>query len=206
MKMLLFTINTITFYYKMEDTIIVKGRKFKKYIPNSTIQKKIKHTASFINSDYKESDGLYVIGILTGAFMMTTDLVKQLTNCKNVSFMKVSSYSGTESTGNVKVELDVGYDIEGKDILLVEDIVDTGLTMEKICELLRARKPKSINICTMLLKSSVFGNHKEKYKNYPKDGVKYVAIEIENKFVIGYGLDLDGEAREREDLYVLDDN
>lgn len=187
----------------MENTITVHGKVFKKYIDSETIQAKLKQVACDINSDYKESDGLYVIGILTGSFMTTSDLVKSLTSCIDVSFMKVSSYSGMESTGNVKVQLDVGYDIEGKDILIVEDIVDTGLTMEQLCKMLKSRNPKSISICTMFLKTEVFNEHKKKYTNYPKDGVKYVAMPIMNKFIIGYGLDYDGEGRSLEDVYVL---
>jgi len=117
--------------------------------------------------------------------------------------MKVSSYSGMESIGNIKVQLDVGYDIEGKDILIVEAIVDTGLTMEQLCKMLKSRNPKSINICTMFLKTEVFNKHKVNCTNYPKDGVKYVAMEIKNKFIIGYGLDYDGEGRHLEDVYIL---
>ena len=183
--------------------VIINGLTFVPYIKEEEILQSTRLLANRINKDYCESKGLVVICILNGAFMFFTELVKELSNVECIDFMKISSYQGTNSTGNVKIELDLKNNIEGKDILIVEDIVDTGLSMNTLCRMLKARSPNSINICTMLLKTETFNKNEQNHSEYPEGKVKYVLREIKNKFVIGHGLDLDQRGRDLRDIYIL---
>lgn len=188
-----------------EDEITINGLNFVPYIKQDEILKMIQNVAHKINRDYDKTktEGIHIIIILNGAFMFASDLVKKLNNVASINFMKVSSYKGTKSTGNIKIDLDLNFDIKGKDILIVEDIIDTGLTMDTLCNMLQTRNPKSINICTMLLKTTAFMENIANHNHYPSNGIKYIMTEIDNKFVIGYGLDLDHKARDLEHIYIL---
>jgi len=190
----------------MEQTknniIKIGDHQFKPYFTEEQIQGWIENISVKINQDYSESKGLHVIVILSGAFMFASDLVKKLTNVASVNFMKLSSYHNLNSTGNVKIILDLNRDIQGKDILIIEDIVDTGLTMNTLCRMLDTRKPASINICTMLLKPAAFERNSKNHTDYPPEGVKYVCQSIKDEFVIGYGLDLDQVARDLPCIYI----
>jgi hypoxanthine phosphoribosyltransferase len=183
--------------------VVINGLTFVPYIKEKEILRVTRSLANRINSDYGESEGIVVIGILNGAFMFCSDLVKELENVASVDFMKISSYKGTNSTGNVKIDLDLKINIEGKDVLIVEDIVDTGLSMNTLCKMLTTRSPNSINICTMLFKTETFNKNKQNHSNYPPEKVKYVCKEIKNKFVIGRGLDYNGKGRDLRDIYIL---
>ncbi len=150
-------------------------------ISEEDIQKRIGELATTINARYM-SDELYVICILKGAVMFTIDLIKRLNMPVTLDFMIVSSYgSDTESSGEVKVIKDLDNSIKDKKVLIVEDIVDTGLTLNNIVNMLNKRAPKSIEICTLLNKKARRTNEID---------VQYIGFEISNEFVVGYGLDL----------------
>lgn len=187
------------------EIITIESLNFRPYISKPDIENIIQGIANKINEDYKESDGLHIIIILTGAYMFGTDLSKLLNNVASVNHMKLSSYEGTSSTGSVKIDYDLKNNIENKDILIIEDIIDTGLTMNTLCQLLATRNPNSMNICTMLLKTEKFNQHKNNHKNYPVEGIKYIGREIDNQFVIGYGLDLNEKGRNLDQIYILDE-
>lgn len=144
------------------------------------IQARIKELASEINRDYRgvQPD---VIGILRGSFIFMADLVRQFDFPCRLDFMKISSYgSGTQSSGNIKINQDMDMVIEGKDILVVEDIVDSGYSMSGLLKLLKSRTPNSIRICTLLDKPS--------RRKIPVD-IAYSGFTIPDEFVVGYGLD-----------------
>lgn len=144
------------------------------------IQNRIVEIAEQINKDY-EGKSLIMIGILRGAVMFFTDLAKKLTIPVKMDFMAVSSYSGgTRTSGVVRMVHDLAENIEGKDVLIVEDIVDSGLTLSYLVENLKLRKPNSIKICCLLDKP---------YQRTRKITTDYVGFEIADEFVIGYGLD-----------------
>ncbi len=162
--------------------------KFKKevFISALDIEKRVVEIASQINADY-QGQSLLVIGVLKGSFIFLADLIRKLSLPMTVEFLSVASYSGTKTTGQVRINLDVAHDIAGKDVLLVEDIIDTGLTIDTLLELLKAKGARSIRICTLLSKPK---------KHKLKQAIDYVGFAIEDEFVIGYGLDLDGAYRE----------
>lgn len=155
-------------------------------ISEKEIQKRIKELALKINKRY-ESQELYVICILKGSVMFTIDLIKKLNMPVILDFMIVSSYgANTESSGEVKIIKNLDNSIEDKNVLIVEDIIDTGLTLNKIVDLLKKKNPRNIEICTLL-------NKKDRRINYVD--VQYVGFEISNEFVVGYGLDIDQKYR-----------
>ena len=153
-------------------------------IDEKKIQARITELANQINKAYK--DGVTVICILKGSIIFTADLVRKLTVPTYLEFMVVSSYEDTESTGNIKVVKDLDSSIANKDVLIVEDIVDTGKTLKYLMELLNSRHPKSLKICTLLSKKA--------RRNCEVD-VAYYGFDIDDEFVIGYGLDYNQEYR-----------
>ena len=165
----------------------------KKLISEKEIQEKISHLADQINNDYKGKE-LIILGILKGAFIAISDLAKNLNLDVSFEFMSISSYEGSESTGQIKIEKDLDIDISGKNILIVEDIFDTGLTISHLKNLLESRNPKSIEILCMFIKKDV--------ATEPVD-IKYSGFEIGPEFVVGYGLDYEGKYRELPFLGVL---
>ena len=165
----------------------------KTLISKEEIENKISEIANEINYKYKGKE-LVVIGILKGAFIVVSDLAKQLELDVTFDFMSIKSYYGSESTGQVKIVKDLEYDITDKNVLIVEDIYDTGLTLTNLIKLLEYRNPKSIEIFCMFVKKEV-----------PKDPVEinYSGFEIGPEFVVGYGLDYNGKHRELPYLAVL---
>ena len=151
------------------------------------VNKRISEVAEEINKDYKGED-IHLICILKGGAMFMCELAKRLSGEVSFDFMDVSSYgSGTESTGIIKILKDLDEDISGKNVIIVEDIIDTGRTLHSLSKLLMSRGPKSIRICTMLDKPSRRVQKEVK--------VDYRCFEIPNKFVVGYGLDYDQRYR-----------
>ncbi len=146
-----------------------------------------------MNKDLKGKDPLFIV-ILNGAFVFAADLLKNINiNCQ-ISFLKVASYHGTTSTGTIRDLIGIDEDLKGKTLVVVEDIVDTGLTLEHISKLLKKHKPAEIKIATFLFKP-------EAYKK--KLTIDYIGMKIPNEFIIGYGLDYNGYARNLKDIYVL---
>tara|TARA_Y200000002_G_scaffold187538_1_gene154821 strand:+ start:21 stop:533 length:513 start_codon:yes stop_codon:yes gene_type:complete len=165
----------------------------KTLITKEEIENKISEIAHEINEKYKGEE-LVVIGILKGAFIVISDLAKQLQIDVAFDFMSIKSYYGSESSGQVKIVKDLEYDISNKNVLIVEDIYDTGLTLLNLKKLLESRNPKSIEIFCMFIKKGVSED--------PID-INYTGFEIGPEFVVGYGLDYNGKYRELPYLAVL---
>ncbi len=166
---------------------------FKVLISQEEIENKVSELANEINSKYKGKE-LVVIGILKGAFIVVSDLAKQLDLDVTFDFMSIKSYYGSESTGQVKIVKDLEYDITDKNVLIVEDIYDTGLTLSNLKKLLESRNPKSIEVFSMFVKKEVAQDPIE---------INYSGFEIGPEFVVGYGLDYNGKYRELPYLAVL---
>ena len=175
------------------SVIQIKDKRFKTFIPEEQIMKEVARVADEINRDLSGTNPLF-ISVLNGSFMFTADLMKHLTMPCEVSFVKLASYEGTSSTGKVKELVGLGDDITGRTVVIVEDIVDTGLTMKQLVETLRARGPKDIKIATLLVKPDKL---KVELDN------NYVAMNIPNDFIVGYGLDYDGLGRNYRDIYTV---
>jgi len=177
----------------MKDSIKIKGKEFIPYLSSTSIQERIGKIADVINAEYADKDPLF-IGVLNGAFMFASDLLQKVTCSCQITFVKMASYQGTTSTGTVKELLGLRESIEGKHVIILEDIVDTGLTMSKAIEDLSKQNPASLEIATLLFKPESITE---------KLDLKFVGFEIPNKFVLGYGLDYDGYGRNLQDIYQL---
>lgn len=172
----------------------IKDKNFVLFIESEKLQARIKALAEQINKDYAGKNPL-LIGVLNGSFMFIADLFKSIEIECEITFIRVSSYQHTQSSGNVKEILGLNEDIKNRHVVIVEDIVDTGLTMQEVLGQLASKKPASIKIMTMLYKPDAL---KVPLK------IDYAGFEIENKFVIGFGLDYDGLGRNLDAIYVLD--
>lgn len=175
------------------DTIKIKGKEFAVSIPEEKILKEVERLAAQISRDLEGKNPLF-LGILNGSFMFAADLFRRITIPAEISFVKLASYEGTASTGVIKEVIGLSESISGRTIVVVEDIMDTGCTMQKLLENLGTRSPESIHVCTLLLKP-------EKLK--VDLNVEYVALEIPNDFIVGYGLDYDGYGRNLKDIYTV---
>ncbi len=179
-----------------EDRIVVDGLTFVPYLDRETIAREVKRVATEIRRDYEGKRPLFLC-VLNGAFMFAADLLRETgLNDASISFVRYSSYEGTSSSGRIKELMGLTEDIEGRDVIIVEDIVDTGLTASYMVDDLRRRNPDSIRFATLLYKPSS-----------SKTGFKpdYVAFDIPPKFIIGYGLDLEGRVRNLKDIYVIEE-
>ena len=164
-------------------------------ISGEQIDKRVKELADKISEDYKGRTPI-LVGILRGSVLFFSNLVKNLSIDCNLDFMCLASYSGTESSGQVRFVLDMREDVKGRDVIIVEDIVDTGITGQYLLDLLKTRNPASVEICSLLDKPS---NRQLEIKP------KYVGFEIENEFVIGYGLDYNELYRNLPYIGVFDE-
>ncbi|MBI5219173.1 MAG: hypoxanthine phosphoribosyltransferase [Bacteroidia bacterium] len=173
--------------------IKVLDKEFVLSVSSEKIQEAVRHTATRMNKELKGKNPIFIV-ILNGAFIFASDLMKKLNIDCQISLLKIASYHGTSSTGTIKDLIGLDEDIKGRTVVIVEDIVDTGLTLEHIIGLLKKHSPKAIKVCTLLFKPKAY---KKKIK------IDYVGIEIPNDFIIGYGLDYNGYARNTEDIYVL---
>lgn len=171
----------------------IKDKRFKTFISEDEIQQRVKAVADRINHDMEGKKPL-LLAVLNGSFVFAADLMRHITIPCEISFVKLASYEGTVSTGKVVEVMGLNEDIAGRDIIIVEDIVDTGKTMERMLDTLGTRNPNSLHICTLLLKP-------DKLK-IPLN-IEYAAMEIPNDFIVGYGLDYDQEGRNLRDIYTL---
>jgi hypoxanthine phosphoribosyltransferase len=184
------------FAQKLLDQVLqIHDKTFEIFIGKDEIQSEIKSLGKQITSDYEGKEVVF-IAILNGSFMFASDLMKSVNLPCEISFIKVSSYHGTNTTGRVDEVIGLNTSISGKHVVLVEDIVDTGITMDKVYTLLTSEEPASIEIVSLLYKPEAF-----KGKHEPK----YVGFSIPNKFVVGYGLDYNEHGRNTEDIYQLKD-
>lgn len=163
-------------------------------ITEDEIIHRIEELGAHITKDF-DGQELVVICVLKGAFIFCSDLIKKINLPLKLEFISLSSYGdSTNSSGNVRLDMDIATNIEGKNVLVIEDIVDTGLTIKTLVELLKVRNPKTIKLATLLYKPSKL-KHKVK--------IDYLGFEIEDKFVIGYGLDYAGRYRELPYIGIL---
>jgi hypoxanthine phosphoribosyltransferase len=176
----------------MKETVIL-DKKFRELIPGETISKRIIEMAHEINRDYAGREVVF-LGILNGAFLFAADLFKEINLKAKISFVKLASYEGTKTSGSVKELIGWNEDISDKNVIVLEDIVDTGHTLERVVGELSIRKVAGIKIAALLFKPDAY------LKNIPID---YVGFKIPNDFVVGYGLDYDGYGRNLPSVYCL---
>lgn len=178
----------------MEDIIKLHDRKFRIMIPAEQIDKAVAAVAERINADYGDKETPLFLGILNGSFMFMSDLIKKIEFNNELSFVKLASYEGVHSTGEVKTLIGLSGDIKGRHVIIVEDIVDTGESIEQMLRQLEPYQPASIAVCTLFFKP---GSYR---KQIP---IEYRAMEIGNEFIVGYGLDYDQLGRSLKDIYVV---
>lgn len=179
-----------------EQQIVVDGLTFVPYLTREQIALQVKRVADEIARDY-EGKKPHFLCVLTGAFVFASDLLRATgLNEAKISFIRYKSYEGTSTTGTVKQLIGLPDDIEGEDVVIIEDIVDTGLTAVRMVEDLRQKNPASVKFATLLYKPE------SSQTGFAPD---YIAFNIPPKFIIGYGLDLDGKARNIPDIYVIKD-
>ena len=164
-------------------------------ISQEEIEKRIRELGEQITKDYKDSENLLLLGLLRGSVMFITDLMKHVKRPMTMDFMSVSSYSGTESSGFVRIDSDHKTNIHGWDVILIDDIVDSGYTISTVSKLLMDRKPKSLKVCALLDKPE---RHKIDIK------IDYCGFSIPDHFVVGYGLDIDEKGRNLPYIATVD--
>lgn len=182
-----------TYKHCLMSIVKVKDKTFKTFIPEEEIQQRIKAVAEKINKDMAGKTPLF-LAVLNGSFVFAADLMRYITIPCEISFVKLASYQGTVSTGEIKEVIGINEDLEGRTVIILEDIVDTGFTMKRMLETLGTRGPESLHICTLLLKPR---------KLQVPLNIEYAAIEIPNDFIVGYGLDYDQQGRNLRDIYTL---
>jgi len=175
------------------SVIQIKDKKFSLSIPDTEILKAVKVVGEQINHDLKDKDPLFLC-VLNGAFMFAGDLMKVVNIDCEITFIKLSSYEGIYTTGTVKEIIGLNESVVGRNVVVVEDIVDTGITMERILSSLKAKGAADIRIATFLQKPDALQRDIK---------VDYVAMKIPNEFIVGYGLDYDGYGRNLKDIYTL---
>lgn len=173
----------------------LKDKKFRIDLAEADILTQVKRVASEINQEMKGKKPLFLV-VLNGAFMFASDLMKNINIDCEISFVKLASYQGTQSTEKVKELIGLNENLAGRNIIVVEDIVDTGITMEGIIKDLHKKKVADVRVATLLFKPEAF------QKDFKID---YIGIEIPNDFIVGYGLDYDGLGRNLQDIYKIID-
>jgi hypoxanthine phosphoribosyltransferase len=175
------------------NKIQVHDKYFEPYITAKEIDKAIKKLATELERDYADSKPLF-IAILNGSFIFAADLFKTLNFQAEICFIKLASYKGTKSTGQVITSIGLDVDVFGRDVVILEDIIDTGKTLHQFLPQLEHQQPRSLRICALL--------HKKECTVYPI-AIDYLGFEIPDKFVVGYGLDYDGLGRNFGGIYQL---
>lgn len=173
--------------------IKVHDKSFETYLDEKIISQRVKEIAALINQDYTGKRPLF-IAILNGSFIFAADLFRHLTIEADLCFIKLASYKGMKSSGKVVTSIGLEEDLFGKDVIIVEDIVDTGKTLHNFLPKLVHQQPNSLRIATLL--------HKSEATEYPLK-LDYIGFDIPDKFVVGYGLDYDGLGRNLKEIYQL---
>lgn len=174
-------------------SIKIKDKTFKVSIPEAQIKARVKELAQQMSRDLEGKNPLF-LGILNGAFIFAADLMREMTIPCEISFVKLASYQGTTSTGTIHEVIGINEDLTGRTVIIVEDIVESGLTIKRMMEQLGTRNPASVQVCTLFFKPDRL---KEDLK------LDYVAFRIPNDFILGYGLDYDQQGRGLKDIYSL---
>ncbi len=175
------------------DRIQIGDKLFSMDIPYERILSAIKRMASEIMADYGSSEPLFLC-VLNGSFMFAADLLKEYSGSCQVSFIKLSSYRGTSSTEEVRTLIGLNEDIAGRDVIILEDIIDTGITIDQLLKDLQSYQPSSIRVATLLLKPAALRTDVNP---------NYVGIKIPNDFIVGFGLDYNGFGRNFKDIYKI---
>lgn len=175
------------------EPITVKDLRFNISIPAEDIKRRVAELAAQISSDLEGRNPLF-LAILNGSFMFAADLMRGITTPCEISFVRLSSYTGTESTGSVHELIGLNEDLSGRTVVIIEDIVDSGLTMRELLSMLKTKNPADVRIASLLVKP---GNLKVKLD------IPYCCFQIPNDFIVGYGLDYDGYGRNLPDIYTL---
>lgn len=173
--------------------IKVKDKSFRTSITEAEIKERVKALAQQISKDMEGKNPL-LLGVLNGAFIFAADLIREMTIPCEISFVKLASYQGTTSTGKIKEVFGINEDLTNRTVIIIEDIVESGLTMKQMVESLGTRNPESIHICTLFFKPS---------KLKEDINLDYVAFSIPDDFILGYGLDYDQQARGLKDIYTI---
>lgn len=175
------------------NRVKVKDKWFEISIPEAEIKQRVKAVAQQMSKDLEGKNPLF-LAVLNGSFIFTADLMREMTIPCEISFVKLASYQGTTTTGKVHEVLGINEDLTDRTVVIVEDIVDTGLTMKRMIESLGTRRPAAIHICSLLVKPD---------KLQVDLNIEYVAMKIPNDFIVGYGLDYDQQGRQLKDIYTL---
>ena len=175
------------------STVKIKDKTFKTSISEEEIRLRIKELAAKMSRDMEGRNPL-LIGVLNGSFIFAADLMRELTIPCEISFVKLASYQGVMSTGKVHEVLGINEDLTGREVIIVEDIVDTGRTMKQMIESLGTRNPAAVHICTLFVKPEKLEEQLD---------IEYAAFSIPNDFIVGYGLDYDQQGRGLKDIYSL---
>lgn len=178
------------------ETIQIKDKRFRISIPEEEIKARVKAVAEQINRDMADKNPLFLC-VLNGSFIFAADLMREITIPSTISFVKLASYEGTISTGKVHEVIGLNESITGRTVVIVEDIVDTGRTMQRMMEQLGTRNPASVHICSLFVKPSKLEE--------PLD-IDYVAFSIPDDFIVGYGLDYDQQGRNLKHVYTIVDD
>jgi len=176
----------------MKKSVKIKDKQFELYLSQNVIESRINEIARQINEDYKNKKPVF-ISILNGSFFFTADLIKQITLDCEVSFVKLASYKGLHSNGKVKIMVGLMKSLKNRDVIIIEDIIDSGRTMKEMLQLLEGQKPSSIRVITLLIKRSCMVEPVEP---------NYIGFEVDDRFLVGYGLDYDELGRNLPDLYI----
>ena len=171
----------------------IKDKTFQTSITEAEIKQRVKELAAKLSNDLKGKNPL-LLGVLNGSFIFAADLMREMTIPCEISFVKLASYQGITSTGKVHEVLGINENLSGRDVVIVEDIVDTGRTMRQMVESLGTRNPASIHICTLFVKPD---------KLEEPLNIEYAAFSIPNDFIVGYGLDYDQQGRWLKEIYTL---
>ena len=175
------------------NTVQVKDKQFALYIPEEEILARVKELANRMNTDLAGKNPLFLV-VLNGSFVFAADLLRDITIPCEITFVRVASYEGVSSTGEVKQLLGLTQNIEGSTIIIIEDIIDTGLTMKELLRILKEKNPAEIHIASLLVKPD----------NLQVDlDIPYRCFDIANEFIVGYGLDYDHEGRNLRHIYQV---
>ena len=172
--------------------IEIDKKNFELMLEYEQIKKRIRLLAIQLNVDFENRIPVF-IGVLNGSFIFLADLIKEIHISSEVSFVKVSSYEGDKSSGKIKKEIGLQMPLKDRDVIIVEDIVDSGKTLEYLLEIINKENPASVHVCTLLLKPESL--------KVKIDEINYIGFEIADEFVVGYGLDYNGLGRNLRDIY-----
>ncbi|MDR1725602.1 MAG: hypoxanthine phosphoribosyltransferase [Bacteroidales bacterium] len=178
----------------MLEKITINDKIFCKYIDKQEIQQMVKSISMEIEKDFVNEE-IYFIAILNGAFVFAADLIREIRNRSKIYFIKISSYEGMSSKGSVDYELKLNVNLENKNVIVLEDIIETGLTIDFLIKEIKEMNPRRLEIATLLYKPQIFkGNY----------NIKYIGKTISQEFIVGYGMDYEQKGRELENIYILE--